>query len=263
MVNQFDVNYNIIKENTLKLLTNNDISLTKASKQLGLDRSTVTKWAKEAGLPIAINGGAKKINEASFSNIDSEDSAYWLGFLYADGWVMESNSVGLSLQKGDIGHIQKYKKFLKYEGTIYESPNAYSLQFRNKIIGNNLKKLGCIPNKSLKLTFPNKELVDTVYIRHFIRGYFDGDGSITNPIKSPFGCNLLGTYDMLYNILNHLNIDIAYIKKNKNIYSFNIWGDNSRKFLSYIYDNCNVYLDRKYDRYKKHLVKYSLRKNYL
>lgn len=263
MINQFDINYNIIKENTIKLLISSDISLTKASKKLGLDRSTVTKWAKEAGLPISINGGAKKINEFSFSNIDSEDSAYWLGFLYADGWVMDSNSVGLSLQKGDIVHIEKYKKFLKYEGKIYEFPNAYSLQFRNKIIGNDLKRLGCIPNKSLKLKFPSKDIVDMNYVKYFIRGYFDGDGSITDPNKCSFGCSLLGTYDMLYNILNHLNIDTKYIKKTKNIYSFSIWGDTSRKFLSYIYDNCNIFLDRKYDRYKKHLVKYSLRKNYL
>lgn len=263
MKNQYDPQYETIKENAITFLKNNNISLSKAADHLNLHRSTITKWAKEAGIYIREFGGAYGINHHAFSEINNEESAYWLGFLYADGWVMDTNSVGLSLKKSDLPHIEKYKSFLKYNGMVYENRVAVSIQFRNQTIGNNLKKLGCVPRKSLNLKFPTNNQVPLEYVNHFIRGYFDGDGSITNPEKCSMGCTLLGTHDILTEILNTIDIPTTYIRKRNNIHSFQLWENYCRKFLSFVYDNSNVYLDRKYQRYQEHLVKYANRKNYL
>ena len=53
-------------------------------------------------------------DEHSFDVIDTEEKAYWLGFLYADGNVSNTkNEVGITLQSSDIKHLYKFKTFLK------------------------------------------------------------------------------------------------------------------------------------------------------
>mgnify|MGYP002625860766 CR=1 FL=1 len=51
-----------------------------------------------------------------------------------------------------------------------------------------LIRLGAIPNKSLILEFP-KDIPNDL-IRHFVRGYFDGDGCIS---KNEDRCSLVST----------------------------------------------------------------------
>ena len=63
---------------------------------------------------------------------------------------------------------------------------------------NDLIKQGCVPNKSLILTFPNKYQVPKNLINHFIRGYFDGDGSIYEYSKTHAGSiSFIGTESVL------------------------------------------------------------------
>jgi len=64
--------------------------------------------------------------EEAFDNIDTEEKAYWLGFLYADGWVSsKGNTVGLTLALKDIEHLKKYNNFLRYEKGLNISENHY------------------------------------------------------------------------------------------------------------------------------------------
>lgn len=73
-----------------------------------------------------------------------------------------------------------------------------------------LCELGCIPNKSLILKFPDENLVPKNLIKHFIRGYFDGDGCISysflnkeKDIISP-RLSLLGTENFLNGCMEYL-----------------------------------------------------------
>lgn len=53
------------------------------------------------------------------------------------------------------------------------------IQISSKTLTADLLKLGCTPRKSLTLKFPNDGIFKSNdLIRHFIRGYFDGDGSV-------------------------------------------------------------------------------------
>nr|DAG90196.1 MAG TPA: endonuclease [Crassvirales sp.] len=63
-----------------------------------------------------INTGSKsEFNRDFFSVIDTEEKAYWLGFLYADGFISASgNTVGLSISLKDIDHLKKYNNALNY-----------------------------------------------------------------------------------------------------------------------------------------------------
>ena len=131
----------------------------------------------------------------------------------------------------------------------------------NKHLWNTLNNLGCTPQKSLTLKFPTYEKVPKELIRHFIRGYFDGDGSLCVTEKTR-SIDVLGTYDFLYQLCLESGIDTnkIYVSKSKSNKVFRIvLGSKSDlyNFSKYMYDDCNIYLDRKYEKFKKLMEYYN------
>ena len=146
-------------------------------------------------------------NENIFENIDNEEKAYWLGFLYADGYVRSDkrcNELKLKLGVKDKEHLLKFKIFISddeipvvYEE--YKNSKCYKVSINSKKIVNDLIKLGCINKKSLIIKFP---IIKDELKNHFIRGYFDGDGSISYSKKM-----------VLLNIISGSNIFLSEISK--------------------------------------------------
>ena len=97
------------------------ISLTKLSKELGITRWNLTKKLKELGVKIVNNQNKLKFDDTIFNSIDTEEKAYWLGFIYADGYISDNdkciykNVFELSLNISDINHLYKFNKFTKHE----------------------------------------------------------------------------------------------------------------------------------------------------
>ena len=92
----------------------------------------------------------------TFEKIDTEEKAYWLGFLYADGNVSNhENKIELILAEKDVGHLEKFKRFLNIKNKICyrEATKAYRISFRSEKCKQDLIDKGCIPNKSLILKF--------------------------------------------------------------------------------------------------------------
>jgi hypothetical protein len=122
----------------------------------------------------------------------------------------------------------------------------------NQHFSESLNLLGCVPNKSLILKFPTFNQVPDNLIRHFIRGYFDGDGCIHINLKER-NVRLLfeGTEDFLMHIRDilykNLNVKYAVVEKSQSK-SYHI---NYGKYADveliykYLYKDCNIYLDRK------------------
>lgn len=207
------------------------------------------------------------LNQNYFENIDNEWKAYWLGFLYADGYVInrdknnkKQNIVGLGLKQEDKSHIKKFANSIQSNSPIkdyktnYKDNCASKIMICNKKFCNDLVKNGCIENKTFLLRFP--ELREDL-IRHFIRGYFDGDGCISiNINKKIVRVNIVGTYDILKTICYIFNKEFnANIPKfqtknkyseNEKVYSIQ-WGNvyTCKKIYQYLYKDCNIYLDRK------------------
>jgi len=127
------------------------------------------------------------LNEAFFENIDTEEKAYWLGFIYADGCI-SNNRLQFDLSWKDNDHLAKLAcslgtdtpvKFKKREN----HEKAFFRVVSRKLI-NDLKRLGLTERKSFTIKFPSEDLVAKEYQHHFIRGYVDGDGSfIVRPRK--------------------------------------------------------------------------------
>ena len=142
----------------------------------------------------------------NFEIIDTEEKAYWLGFLYADGCVgSKEDKVELGLAEKDLKHIEKFRDFMNITNKISyrEKTKSYRMSFRSAKCKQDLIDKGCIPKKSLILDFPNENQVPKHLIRHFIRGYFDGDGWFTNT-ESCFQIGIIGTENFINGFLNSI-----------------------------------------------------------
>jgi intein-encoded DNA endonuclease-like protein len=192
------------------------------SKKYGVSSCTISKFLKKNGISI-INRQNEQfgLNKDIFSVIDTEEKAYWLGFLYADGNISSSsNRISIALKESDRSHLEKFKKFIDGNINILykKSVNACVISFRCKEMKKDLVSLGCVPNKTWIInSIPN--IKDELKI-HFIRGFFDGDGCITYGNKKKDGkycisINIVSNKNMLQSICNFFNENKNFTSKKK------------------------------------------------
>lgn len=235
------------------------LSLIELSKQSGIDRRTLSTNFKRMGIEIVNKQNLTKFDEHIFDEIDNEEKAYWLGFIFADGYISSSsNNFELSLGLKDINHLEKFSQFMKYNGAIKQDFYRCRFSLRNKHLWNTLNNYGCTPKKSLTLKFPNKGIFKSKdLIKHFMRGYFDGDGCITyqKDTNSVNGvCSVLGASEFLDEFENILNFQKSITRcKDKrltgNTTSLSFKRTESIQLMHYLYDNSSIYLDRKFKLY--------------
>lgn len=218
--------------------------------------------------------GKYEVNQHYFDVIDNEFKAYWLGFLYADGCnkiSMKNNKhiyeISISLNENDDGHLQKFLNSIqsstvikhrvsknKYRGE-YKEFNCCSVLVCNQQLSLSLQEKGCVPNKSLVLKFPTENIVPNDLMRHFIRGYFDGDGHVhINKDNHSINCGFVGTEDFLNGLIafikdnTKINTNHAITKdKRSNCYQVH-WGSLSdcQQLFKFLYKDSNIYLERKF-----------------
>lgn len=207
-----------------------------------------------------------KKDESVFEVIDTQEKAYWLGFLYADGYVNESNSnIELTIKQKE--HLEAFKKFLKTDSKVNKRQIifngkehfAYRITICSKKLVKDLVKLGCYQNKSLTLDFPSEKQVPKELLRHFIRGYFDGDGSISCSTKTERNYYTLwfcGTEQFLIalqeNITSELDFNKTklYYDKRSNVVGYSLSGKKRlKKIYNYIYQDASVYLKCKKNKF--------------
>lgn len=202
------------------------------------------------------------LNEHYFDVIDTDNKAYVLGLLYADGCNTET-SITLSLKSCDKHILESINnelssnrplKFLPYSQQNSNWSDQYRLTITNKYMAMQLSKLGMVKNKSLILTFP--EWIDDDLIPSFVRGYMDGDGSIE---RNECRVNLISTEQFCVKVAEILNkklgIHCGVYKCRKNSKTttrmMQIAGRNQvKKFLDYIYQDAELFLKRKYEIYR-------------
>jgi hypothetical protein len=203
--------------------------------------------------------------EDFFTNIDSEIKAYLLGFIAADGYVNKEGrlAVGVSITDKYLPKLlQKfispdtnlmYKKYTK--GAINRKEQVI-FRVQSRLLCNDLIKYNIIPNKTIyEMTFKS---LNQDMKKHFIRGYFDGDGSIYIAKDNSKVClnftnstsNILKEIkEYFQDILNFKLEEKISVKKNK-YYVLAIYNRKDIiKFFNEIYLNSNYYLDRKYQKF--------------
>lgn len=209
-------------------------------------------------------------NSDFFTKIDNSIKAYWLGFLYADGYI-DKNTISICLKAEDKEHLEKFKKALeapnhKIHDKIQNGKHYVRIDIGDKKMVQDLWNLGCVQNKSLILTFPYQYLTENLY-SHFIRGYMDGDGSLywnkNSGIHDDFRLSFVGTKDMLIAIKNILGKDHLNLCPKGNVFNLKINGNKTLiPILEYIYKDSyeEIELTRKKEKYNEFL-KYMENKN--
>lgn len=233
-------------------------------------KAYLSKVLRKSGISIrdnTLNSRKYTHNENFFEQIDNEIKAYWLGFIYADGFIeskRDSNSqkLGITLSAIDESHLYKFKTHIEatnpiktYIGSGYNSNGRFTkilLTSQKTVV--DLKKLGVIENKTKNLSFPNELIVPNNLIRHFIRGYFDGDGTIYCSQDKKYDhfsyqLSFTGTKEIIDGIRKFFNKRVV-IKTRHNAFYMNIGGNHQVKdVLSILYADSSVYLERKYNKY--------------
>lgn len=222
---------------------------------------------------LGINNGNQKyydINRSFFKKINSEASAYFLGFLYADGSIQVKNSaysITLKLKSNDQIILEKFRDIMSPSSSIKITKNKGSdteysyFRINQKEICEQLISHGCVPNKSLILEFPTT--VPQELIHHFLRGYSDGDGCIyKNKFKNKKTINTIWKFVSTKQFCNEaakilkeqLGINCSQMlsrpKTNKITTTLSVGGNlQSMKVLDWLYKDATIYLQRKYDKY--------------
>lgn len=242
------------------------ISINKLSKEYSLDWHWIERMLIRNGVLIRRQ---YKINENYFDKIDTPNKAYILGFLYADGgntsnYDKKRYCITITLQESDSQILYDIKNEIGYEAPVkfrkYNECKTATLDICNKHIVLKLHEYGVVPNKTLTIEFP--EWLDEELYPHFIRGYFDGDGCITQnsrKISPQISTSIVSTTNMCNSIaaiiadkccVNTHVYDVGHEKCNQSIKTFMLVGNiQCKKFLDYLYKDSDLKLQRKYKKY--------------
>ena len=248
-------------------------STVKVAEDLHIGRIQFVRWMKEKGYTIENSSKKHSYDSNYFKKIDTEEKAYWLGILYADGSITEyfrngklkSMRVEITLKNEDRGHLLKLKDALKSTTPIEDKKVvlngkehlACRLVINSTEMCRDLIKLGCTPRKSQTKTFPTQEIVPDEFIIPFMRGYFDGNGSIMWHTNKKWGrVNVTSNRQFLEGMVarmkwKEINLKQANKGSDKAFMYETAVKKDSTFIINQLYSNANIYLDRKYNKYKE------------
>lgn len=243
-------------------LIKNGMSCTMVAKKLSIDQQSLSRRLSIYYDIHFLPDGKKKVDSYYFHDINSEEKAYWLGFLYADGYVDKNkNSIELALSKTDREHLVKFKSSIHSDHKISNKSirsfdkeyEACRISIKDKQLCDDLKKHGCINAKSFSIEMPllkSKEMY-----KHFMRGFFDGDGHIEhrgNYIAAEITCASLSFCESIALYAQDILGIKFLIKKNKNRKAYTVTTTaraEGYRFLQHLYSNSTIYLNRKYNQF--------------
>jgi hypothetical protein len=201
-------------------------------------------------------------DENFFEKIDNEEKAYFLGFIFADGCVVNDSKksryqVTLKLHTKDKHILESFITSVKGEMPVWKhgQREMVEIHFSGKKMVNDLINLGAIQNKTFTIQYPT---INETLEKHFLRGYFDGDGCIRvnedkrdNTKRGDLRI-VSGSLDMLnkinerMNILFGVNINKLYGPKDK-AFKYIGWSGMSdiEKIYHGFYDDSMLFLNRK------------------
>lgn len=268
----------LVPRNTIieaaKYYSDNQISIINCAKKFKIGKNTLYNYLKENNSIKNDKNYQKDItyDKNFFDSIDSEEKAYWLGFIMADGYTkLDKNNnpaqTTIEISKKDINLLDAFKKSIKSNYIIRERSRTTvtgkisevcSITISSHHLTKQLVSYGVVPNKTY-IGFINEEIFgdNEELIFHYLRGYSDGDGTI-NKNKGNY------VFKLVIRSKSILNTITNWIKKYCNIDpKITIWENTYRLsiqnkkdyfiFLEKLYKNANIYLDRKYQNYLSHI----------
>ena len=257
----------------IKQLKQEGYTTREASEYLNLSigKLRYLGWNKISNPKLNLTNSYKK-DELYFNNIDTRSKAYILGFTLADGNIMEDGTLRYELHKRDVEILEFIKSEVSpdsklkninrernFKGYSWES-NTINLTIKCKRFYYDLDHFGISNNKTYKKQF--LPLIHWRLIPHFIRGYFDGDGSVWLQSKTQLPrINFTGEHNFLLEVADYLEYIKIFSKlykvspiKNQNNSCLTIYKKQDVKsFYDYIYKD-GFYLNRKKEKFNYELT---------
>ncbi len=184
-----------------------------------------------------------------FRTIDTQEKAYWLGFLTADGCITTGNRVAVHLASLDCNHLFKLKRALHASQMVSKNNRSCSLVICSPEMAADLAMHGILPNKTF---YTKPARIAPAFSPHYWRGVFDGDGSLS---RNGDELALVGDYDVVLGfqafVSSHCPDVRANIQRRKNIFALVIRRQATRLILRVLYEDATIFLDRKYEQAKR------------
>ena len=228
---------------------------------------TIINIVKRSGVDIRPRGKISYFNKNYFEKIDTEGKAYFLGLLLTDGNVhrLKRNTpqyvIQLQLNVNDIDIIEKFKKELDANTKIIIDDrkgkrNAMCcFRVQSKKLAEDLRKYGVVERKTLVTELT--KLVPKELYRHYIRGIFDGDGTVFLRNKNNLSFGFYGTHTLVSQTKEWLveeigvNNNLVHDQKDAMV-SFVTFSKRNDiiNFYKLMYTDSSFYLKRKKDKFE-------------
>lgn len=263
-----------LEENSVAyVLKNNNVGLTrnflyKIKKAFDTGEEIVKlerTWQKENNKYNPQNQRKYSANDNYFEK-ETSNMAWILGILASDGTLsLKSNRIKITLNEGDRETLEKIKEEIELENPIknFTSNKGYksvTLEWYNKKHREDLSRYGIIPRKTKTFIFPrylNKE-----YYRDFIRGYFDGDGSIqylkgNNTLRFDIGAYNSDVLEVISNFFEENGIEKVKTQSRPNttFHYFQYSTNASKKIFQLLYYKNCLCMKRKKDIFVEAIIK--------
>lgn len=195
-----------------------------------------------------------RVNHNRFSGQIGPAEAYWVGFLLADGCVY-NHRICLELQQKDKIHLLQFQAWvgaLFYKVRDVPQNRSCSLRFVSHQMTADLSRYGVVPRKSLTPDFA-KDIPFEVRL-HYLRGVFDGDGSVHVDQRGRVIAQIAGSYTFCEQLLAFMEQHGVkgigpYAQKRSDVCSVQFQSDRAIEFLRAIYTGSTkeTRLSRKYE----------------
>ena len=241
------------KEKIIHMYVDQGMRTGEIAKFYGCWPTTVVNHLKRWGVPINKNrhNAIYKIQSDFFNKIDTEEKAYFLGLLLADGHLTDTNHLMLTMS--DIDIMLKYKKALNTDHKItIDRYGNYQLNVCCKEIGDALRNAGFNRHKSYDFDISSTlAVVPDHLLHHFVRGMFDGDGSIRiykyDYVKNPqFHFGYTGLKNVVDFVYNYLGLHTKIVKESDLTYTcVTSCRQTIREIYDKLYKDATIYIVRK------------------
>lgn len=242
------------------------------SKQVHSTPDTIKKFLISQGIHIrniseaAVESNKNRAlpkNHEYFSK-ESANMAWILGFIASDGTIhKKENEIKIGLAQKDVEILERIKKELSMENQVklYTNNKGYDccrLSWNSEKHKKDLAKYSIVPEKTFILKPPYE--LDRKYWIDYIRGYFDGDGSVNTNGKNGIRFSICSaTEEILRWIIDYLYEEFGVPKVNilqkqgvHTLYYFGYSTNSTKKIYNILYStDSNLYLQRKKDKFEE------------
>jgi hypothetical protein len=249
------------------------VPVQKIKEEFGISDRSYYDILRKNGCEIKKKVQKYNFNEDYFETIDTEDKAYFLGFIVADGCVrsIKSQKMTLKLKKDDYSIIETFINFINYQGLPYYFGDYVQITLSGSKIINDLNNLGITENKTMIVKYP---IIPENLNSHFMRGVFDGDGCISihhdkrdNSDRGQVNIcsgsiDFINTY--VDNLVNYANIKRNNIRCPRGTYNVVDWGGltDVENIYNFLYKDATVFLERKKETFDKVMTIHNSKNKY-